>query len=502
MRALPLLTLMLVACSDRNLGTFNSPPSATILAPLDGDYVQPGGLTEFVAEVGDGQTDPPELVILWQSSVDGDIDSTPPDASGNVYFATNALSSGPHTITLTVVDEGGKSASTSVGITVGEGANPLGSPTITILNPIDGTELRSTESNNVIATVIDDKDASDVLRAEIVDVPDGVIWSGNPSFTGNISAPWNFSIGSHTLTLSAIDTENKTAEQTISFEVVDGGAPTINIISPATGSAYDGGQSILFEATVGDDLTPVEQLQVEWVSDIQGSLSTTPADSTGNVAFATSALSGGTHNITLKVTDTDSKQSRKNLQVTINDPNDRDDDGDGWTENQGDCDDRSPLVNPDMQDICDDLDNDCDGKINGDDWDMYEENDSISAAYDFGDVGDSFWTNQTVRLSGLTIHKDGDEDWYRWATGDIIIIDNVDINITVTGLPSNGDYVVELWNIDDNAVRDSDSGGGTLRIHYVGDWLDDDEEDWALRVYAASWPNNSCSSTYSITITS
>ena len=502
MRALPLLVLFLAACNDRELGTFNSPPSATILSPLDGDFVEPGGLAEFVAEVGDGQTDPPDLTILWQSSVDGELDSTPPDASGNVYFATNSLSSGPHTITLMVVDEGGKSASTSIGITVGEGANPMGSPTITILNPTEGAILRSTETNNVIATVVDDIDAPDSLRAEIVDVPDGVIWSGNPSFTGNISAAWNFSIGTHTLTLSAIDLENKTAEQTVNFEVIDGGAPTINIISPASGSAYDGGQPIRFEATVGDDVTPVEQLQAEWVSDLQGSLSVTPPDSSGNIAFTTEGLVGGTHTITLKVTDSDSKQARKNIQVTINDPNDRDDDGDGWTENQGDCDDASPVVNPDMQDICDDKDNDCDGKVNGSDWDSYEENDSLATAYDFGDVGDSFWTNETVRLSGLSIHKDGDEDWYRWATGDIIIIDNVDIQISATGLPSNGDYVMELYNIDDGSVRDSDSGGGTLRIHYVGDWLDDTESDWALRIYAANWPNNSCSTTYSITITS
>ena len=38
-------------------------------------------------------------------------------------------------------------------------------------------------------------------------------------------------------------------------------------------------------------------------------------------------------------------------------------DQDGYTEDQGDCDDQNPNVNPNHQEICDDLDNDCNGEI-------------------------------------------------------------------------------------------------------------------------------------------
>lgn len=41
---------------------------------------------------------------------------------------------------------------------------------------------------------------------------------------------------------------------------------------------------------------------------------------------------------------------------------DEDDDNDGFTENQGDCDDASELVRPGLPEVCfDELDNDCNG---------------------------------------------------------------------------------------------------------------------------------------------
>lgn len=41
-------------------------------------------------------------------------------------------------------------------------------------------------------------------------------------------------------------------------------------------------------------------------------------------------------------------------------------DGDGYTPNDGDCNDNDPMLHPDADEICDDLDNNCDGLVDED----------------------------------------------------------------------------------------------------------------------------------------
>ena len=58
------------------------------------------------------------------------------------------------------------------------------------------------------------------------------------------------------------------------------------------------------------------------------------------------------------------------VDAFVTDPN-VDDDGDGYTENQGDCDDNNPAVHPATDEVCNDgLDNDCDGHTDGDQPDV------------------------------------------------------------------------------------------------------------------------------------
>ena len=65
-------------------------------------------------------------------------------------------------------------------------------------------------------------------------------------------------------------------------------------------------------------------------------------------------------------------------------------DGDGYTVEEGDCNDESALVGPQATEVCDGVDNDCNGAI-----------DEIgSNTYYADDDGDGFGTNETVKKIG------------------------------------------------------------------------------------------------------
>ena len=41
-------------------------------------------------------------------------------------------------------------------------------------------------------------------------------------------------------------------------------------------------------------------------------------------------------------------------------------DGDGYSESEGDCDDSNPMLHPDADEVCDEVDNNCDGLLDED----------------------------------------------------------------------------------------------------------------------------------------
>ena len=154
-----------------------------------------------------------------------------------------------------------------------------------------------------------------------------------------------------------------------------------------TATDVAGNQSICsFNVTVRDDELPTvitrnrsftidqEEEIILKASDIDN----VSTDNCGIQSFGLSktlftAADEGENIVMLTITDVNGNQGFGQAIVTIHintiDPRDLDSDGDGFTPNQGDCDDSDDTVYPGAPEVCDGKDNDCDGLVDGDDPD-------------------------------------------------------------------------------------------------------------------------------------
>ncbi len=83
----------------------DQPPTVRITSPSDGEVLPIGGLVTFRAEISDDVDLPEELLLTWNSDVDGELssDSAAPDGTSTVAWGSGH-SSGEHTITLSATD--------------------------------------------------------------------------------------------------------------------------------------------------------------------------------------------------------------------------------------------------------------------------------------------------------------------------------------------------------------------------------------------------------------
>ena len=88
------------------------------------------------------------------------------------------------------------------------------------------------------------------------------------------------------------------------------------------------------------------------------------------------------------------------------DPDFQDNDNDGSSEDEGDCDDNDPLVNPDAQEVCDGVDNDCNDGIDEGfpGFTFYQDSDSD----DFGNV--NVQQNACAQPQGYASNDDDCDD--------------------------------------------------------------------------------------------
>ncbi len=238
-------------------------------------------------------------------------------------------------------------------------------PVVSITSPPDGTTTDEAVQIDFAALVSDSTaDETELLLSWSSDV-DGVLSDTvRADSTGVVLfSTAALSVGNHTITLAATDPEGQQANAAIGITVVDvPDNPTISIVHPASGESGVEGQAFEFVVQVADEQQSPDALALDFASDVDGSFCTPTADSLG-VARCSATLSPVDHRLTFTVTDADGLTAVAEYVFTVTSGQVIDDDGDAWTEAQGDCNDGDASVSPAATEYYNGRDDDCDGIV-------------------------------------------------------------------------------------------------------------------------------------------
>ena len=223
-------------------------------------------------------------------------------------------------------------------------------------------------------------------------------------------------------------------------------------------------------------------------------------DTAGNLLSDTGSLSDtgatvGNEDTEDNTQDTEDTHDTEDTQPTF------DVDGDGFSTDEGDCDDYDANIYPTMTDECDSIDNNCNGTIDEDAiGGMYEPNDTPWNGYYLGD----YTAGDYTEVQGL-ITTPSDVDIYEFFIEDGWF-DDFGIDFELHSIGIQADFVIELWLIENYSGQteqmlmtvDNLNSGGLERGDFSGDWLIDDSGNYEFRIYTVSGAD--CNAHYQLDI--
>lgn len=235
------------------------PPTVSILTPVPGGRYYSNAAVALTGLATDAEDAEDELAISWTSDRDGSLPAaaTSPDPTGS-FASSELLSEGRHTLTVTVTDVSGKTATDDVTIDVG---GPNSPPTCELVAPADGTELGQF-AEVVFAGVVDDLDvAADQLTVEFESDQQGVFGTVVPTLNGDVQYPYaGLDLGTHEVTMSATDDGGATCTDRVTVTVVEPPTAPVVHVEPANPENGDDLVCVIDVASTdpqGDPLTYV-----------------------------------------------------------------------------------------------------------------------------------------------------------------------------------------------------------------------------------------------------
>lgn len=302
-------------CPDQGLSTYNAEPVAKITSPGDGGAASEGELIPLRGQVSDSNDGPSELVAAWFADTIMLCPAAPPDEDGLISCEWTADLSGA-VLRLEVVDPRGAAGTASIQLEVAPNAAP--NATITLPTGLDAYYAGSLIEFDGTASDVEDPAAA--LVATWDSALDGSLEiAPTLAADGHSRGAVALSEGEHFLTFQVADSFGRsTADTRIVLVGPPRQEPSVVITAPADKSVVNVGETLTFEATLADGQDPADALLVSWSSDLDGTFDETAADSLGRVAVSTSALSRGTHVVTLSATDLDGNRTTAAVDIRVN----------------------------------------------------------------------------------------------------------------------------------------------------------------------------------------
>ena len=304
-------------------------------------------------------------------------------------------------------------------------------PAAVVTAPADGTAVDQGVAVAFEGLVSDDQDAAPDLQITWSSDRDGPL-NTDPADGDGLTrfATASLSEGTHVITLQVINSEVRSAEDFITLVVnAVEQEPEVTLRHPRDDETGVEGVAFVFEALVRDVQDAAPDLLVVFESDLDGTICAPTADLDG-LASCAATLSPGDHVVTVTVEDSAGNTASADSPFTVVAADASDDDSDGYTEVEGDCDDADPSVHPGATEYANGADDDCDGTVDDgttnvdDDGDGYTEtagdcDDGDIDTYPGGlEVCDGVDNDCDLTVDDGTSCYDDDRDGYTETEGD------------------------------------------------------------------------------------
>jgi hypothetical protein len=272
-------------------------------------------------------------------------------------------------------------------------------PTVSIARPSDGEDFDPLEPVQLCAEVGDESEVGSLEFTVQSDV-DGLLATepGEVCDVGNVGWSVTLSDADHVVSVLATDPQGASGSASIELEASPNEPPSCSISAPLDGASFELGDTITFTAKVDDDATGPESLAASLDSSLDGNLWSGNPDSVGGIRQDVVPVAPG--DTELRLTLTDGRGLVNDCFVSIYVDPCLDEDGDGWSTCDGDCDDADASSYPGGVEDADGADNDCNGTADDGTALVDDDGDGYTELDDDCDDGDA------------SVNPGAEETWY------------------------------------------------------------------------------------------